>query len=159
MSERALPTQIPLNPCSVAAECVVPPRETLPEGLITEHPVCSKPRWLAEVPAAQWPCCLSGRPGFVHINVMLYTSQWHLAPVAHSCFSHFQPQQSQSSSPRAPPGFVIIPAYVGLTHPSAGLTKKLFKGSMHKPESWNLNISFLLQNSLCSFWWYFLILS
>lgn len=44
VSERALPTQIPLNPCSVAAECVVPPGETLPEGLITEHPVCTKPR-------------------------------------------------------------------------------------------------------------------
>lgn len=46
MSERALPTQIPLNPRSVAAECVVPPRETLPKGLITEHPVCVKPKWL-----------------------------------------------------------------------------------------------------------------
>jgi len=44
VSERALPAQILLNPCSVAAECVVPPGETLPEGLITEHPVCAKPR-------------------------------------------------------------------------------------------------------------------
>ncbi len=44
VSERALPTQILLNPCSVAAECVVPPGETLPEGLITGHPVCAKPR-------------------------------------------------------------------------------------------------------------------
>lgn len=44
VSERALLAQIPPNPCSVAAECVVPPGETLPEGLITEHPVCAEPR-------------------------------------------------------------------------------------------------------------------
>lgn len=44
VSERTLPIQIPLNPCSVAAECVVPPGETLPEGLITGHPVCAKAR-------------------------------------------------------------------------------------------------------------------
>lgn len=57
VSERALPTQIPLNPCSVAAECVVPPGETLPEGLNTEHPVCVKPRWLPRCPPVQWECC------------------------------------------------------------------------------------------------------
>lgn len=59
VSERALPTQIPPNPGSVAAECVVPPGETLPEGLITEHPVCAKAKVTAEVPAAQWLCCLT----------------------------------------------------------------------------------------------------
>jgi len=52
-------------------------------------------------------------PDFVHIGVMLYTSQGHLAPVAHSCYSHLQPQLSNSNPMCAPPGFVIIPVYVG----------------------------------------------
>lgn len=63
-------------------------------------------------------------PGFVHVDVMLYTSQGHLAPVAHSCYSHFQPQQSDSSPLCAPPGFVIIPAYMGSAQPSEGHTTK-----------------------------------
>lgn len=44
VSERTLPVEIPWNPCSAAADCAVPPGETLPEGLITGHPVCAEPR-------------------------------------------------------------------------------------------------------------------
>lgn len=46
VSERTLPVEIPLNPCSAAADCAVPPGETLPGGLITGHPVCAEPRCL-----------------------------------------------------------------------------------------------------------------
>lgn len=62
-------------------------------------------------------------PGFVHVDVMLYTSQGYLAPVAHSCYSNFEPKHSDSSPVCAPPGLVITPNYVGLAHPSAGLNK------------------------------------
>lgn len=75
VSERTLPVEIPLNPCSAAADCAVPPGETLLEGLVTGHPVCAV---TAEVPAAQWLGCLSLHQVFVHTDVMLYTSQRHL---------------------------------------------------------------------------------
>lgn len=76
-----------------------------------------KAKVTAEVPAAQWPRCFGRAPGFVHVDVTLYTSQGHLAPVAHSCYSHYQPRESRCSPQRAPPGFVITPALTTWGYP------------------------------------------
>ena len=115
MSERALPTQIPLNPCSVAAECVVPPGETLPEGLITGHPVCAKPRWL--------PRCLPHNGRVVWAPTRFCPRRCdavHKPGTPSAC----RPQlllsfSTRNSATRAPPpGFVIIPVNVSSAHPS-----------------------------------------
>lgn len=78
VSERTLPVKIPPNPCSVAADCAVPPGETLPEGLITGHPVCAEPRWLPRCLLYNGSVVLSAHQDFVHADVMPYTRERHL---------------------------------------------------------------------------------
>lgn len=86
------------------------------------------------------------RPDLVHIYVMLYKSQWHLEPAAHSCFSHFQ---SHSSVLCAPPGFAIILICAKL----AKGKKKVFKASIHWPQKKNLTS--VLANVLLKVLWLF----
>ena len=136
MSERALPTQIPLNPCSVAAECVVPPGETLPEGLITGHPVCAKPRWL--------PRCLphNGRVVWAPTRFCPRRCDAVHKPGTPSAG---RPQlllsfsTRNSATPAPPPGFVIIPVNVRSAHPSGRTrrnvltpSRKICNFSVHK---------------------------
>lgn len=78
MSERTLTIKISLNLCSVAADCTVPPGETLLEGLITGHPVCAEPRWLPRCLLHNGSVVSSTHQVFVHTDVMPYTSQRHL---------------------------------------------------------------------------------
>lgn len=106
VSERTLPVEIPLNPCSVAADRAVPPGETLPPGIDYWTSCLRGAEATAEVPAAQWPCCLSTQQVSVHADVMAYATQRRLQ------------QQLQLSFPATtgrlkplPPEFVIILAW------------------------------------------------